>query len=293
MTTMEDGLSPRQRARRERVRARWRPPDGPEPLGAGDDPALVPGAGETLDYLAGNWRIFQRRDGHRYSTDDLLTAWYACHLAHERGLEVRRYLDLGAGIGSVAMIVAWRLPLARIVAIEAQEISLALMARSLRYNGIASRAEIRRGDLRDPALYREGAVFELVTGSPPYLAEGEGVPSRRPQCDPCRFERLGGVEGYAPAAARALAPRGLFVLVHEWAERERVHQAGSSAGLALVRIRPVEFREGRPPLIALYAFERGDPAASGRIEEPLVIRTRVGSRDEGYRAARAWMGFPP
>ena len=63
------------------------------------------GPDESLDHLAGDWRIFQLRRGHRYSTDDLLTAWYGCHLARELGLDVSRYLDLGAGIGSVAMML--------------------------------------------------------------------------------------------------------------------------------------------------------------------------------------------
>jgi hypothetical protein len=33
----------------------------------------------TLDILAGDWRIFQLRNGHRFSADDLLTAWTRAH----------------------------------------------------------------------------------------------------------------------------------------------------------------------------------------------------------------------
>lgn len=50
----------------------------------------------TFDILAGAWRIFQLRHGHRFSTDDLLTAWAAVRA----NPEARRLLDLGAGIGS-------------------------------------------------------------------------------------------------------------------------------------------------------------------------------------------------
>src|SRR6185369_5301860 len=80
--------------RRARVRAAWTPPPGPLPAGDRGDPDLRPHDGESLDALAGEWRIFQRADGHRYSTDDLLTAWYAAHHAAQRGLDVRRYVDL-------------------------------------------------------------------------------------------------------------------------------------------------------------------------------------------------------
>ena len=31
----------------------------------------------THDRLAGDWRIWQRKHGHRWSTDDLLFAWLA------------------------------------------------------------------------------------------------------------------------------------------------------------------------------------------------------------------------
>src|SRR5688572_24940449 len=48
----------------------WRRP-GPVPPGG-----LEPEENETLDYLCGWFRIFQYAKGHRYSTDDVLTAWY-------------------------------------------------------------------------------------------------------------------------------------------------------------------------------------------------------------------------
>src|SRR3954466_570043 len=61
-------------------------------------------ADETLDAISGHFRIFQLRKGHRFSTDDVLTAWYGTSWAPSAG----RILDLGSGIGSVAMIAAWR-----------------------------------------------------------------------------------------------------------------------------------------------------------------------------------------
>ena len=69
---------------------------GPTVPGSPADPALAIGEGETLDVLCGHFRIFQLRQGHRYSTDDLLTAWYGtswCPTAE-------RMPDLG--IGTVA-----------------------------------------------------------------------------------------------------------------------------------------------------------------------------------------------
>ena len=49
----------------------WTKP-GPVPPGAASPPD-VPGD-ESLDAISGHFRIFQLRKGHRFSTDDVLTA---------------------------------------------------------------------------------------------------------------------------------------------------------------------------------------------------------------------------
>ena len=77
---------------------------------------VEPEGGETLDALSGHFKIFQYRDGHRFSTDDVLTAWYGTQCCPT----ARRILDLGSGIGSVGMIAAWRSPGARVTTVEAQ-----------------------------------------------------------------------------------------------------------------------------------------------------------------------------
>jgi tRNA1Val (adenine37-N6)-methyltransferase len=281
-------------ARRARVRGRWTPPDGPLPAGDGGDSSLMPKDGESLDMLSGEWRIFQRRDGHRYSTDDLLCAWFGSACAAARGVRVRRALDLGAGIGSIAMMIAWAHREARVVGVEAQGVSADLFARSIRYNAAEERIELRRGDLRDDAIVPETRAFELVTGSPPYFDEGDGIVSEKPQRGPCRFEQRGGVEGYALTGARALADDGVMALVHTWAARDRVRASASSAQLAVVSSRPVVLREGRAPHLALYELAHlGSRAAETSPREPLVIRDARGARTPEYAAARTSIGFPP
>src|SRR5262252_611722 len=88
----------------------------------------------TLDTLAGDWRIFQLRTGHRFSADDLLTAWTAA----QANPAARQVLDLGAGIGSVGLLVLWKLPTARhLTMVEVQALSHALACRTVAYNDLA------------------------------------------------------------------------------------------------------------------------------------------------------------
>src|SRR5687767_1848574 len=123
----------------------WAKP-GPIPPGVHSQAQVA--ENETLDAISGHFRIFQLTAGHRFSTDDVLTAWYGTSWAPSAS----SVLDLGSGIGSVAMIAAWRLPGASFVTIEAQEESIRLAQKSAAYNGLGERYEIRHGDFRQGFL---------------------------------------------------------------------------------------------------------------------------------------------
>jgi tRNA1Val (adenine37-N6)-methyltransferase len=264
----------------------WRRP-GPVPPGG-----VEPEEGETLDVICGWFRIFQYAKGHRYSTDDVLTAWYGT--AHAP--RVDRAADLGSGIGSVATIAAWRLPGATFCTVEAQEISLRLARKSMRYNGLDSRVTLYHGDLRDESTLAGEAPFDLVTGSPPYWPVGTASEAAHAQAIPARLEVRGSVADYAKAAARILAPGGLFAFVFPTAQLERALDAVETAGLKLVRRRDVVFKEGEPPLITLFAATRATDIPKTYetfVEPPLTIRTRDGGVDPEYSAVRLSFGFPP
>ena len=262
------------------------------PPGALTTPEVPPD--ETLDAISGHFRIFQLRDGHRFSTDDVLTAWYGTSWAPTAS----RVLDLGSGIGSVGMIAAWRLPGARVVTIEAQEDSVRLARKSARYNGLESRYEIRRADFRDAAALDPNETFELVLGSPPYFPLGTGVESEHPQKVACRFEVRGDIADYSRIAARHLAPGGVFACVFLEDQRDRLETAARASDTIIVRRRPVVFRAGEAPLVGLFLMMRAADLpvqARGRtwVEPPLIIRGADGSVHPEYAAIKLSIGFPP
>jgi tRNA1(Val) A37 N6-methylase TrmN6 len=251
---------------------------------------------ETLDAISGHFRLFQLREGHRFSTDDILTAWYGtswCPTA-------RAALDLGSGIGTVGMICAWRLPGARFVTVEAQAESVALARKSAAYNGLTDRYEIRAGDFREPGVLRADETFDLITGSPPYFPPEAGVKSEHPQRLACRFELRGTVADYCTTAAKHLAAGGFFACVFPFEPNQlmRVQAGARAAGLVIVRQRPVVFREGEPPLVALFGMMRATDLPEwfrGQTweEPPLLIRTRAGEIHPEYSAVKLAIGFPP
>ena len=269
----------------------WAKP-GPVPPGA-SQPADVPD-GESLDAISGHFRIFQLEAGHRFSTDDVLTAWYGTSWAPAAA----RVLDLGSGIGSVGMIAAWRLRGASFVTIEAQEESVRLAQKSAAYNGLDERYEIRHGDFREGFLLGAEERFDLVLGSPPYFPPGTGIEGDHPQKIACRFELRGDIRDYCAVAAAHLMPGGLFACVFPEEQRTRVESAARDAELVIVRRRPVVFKQGEPPLVTLFAMVRaGDLPARVRahpwVEPPLVIRAADGSVHPEYAAVKLSVGFPP
>jgi tRNA1(Val) A37 N6-methylase TrmN6 len=285
----------------ERYRGWTRP--GPIPPGGIDVEE-----GETLDFLCGHFRIFQYERGHRYSSDDVLCAFYGTSWAPR----VERACDIGSGIGSVALSVAWRLPAARMVTVEAQDISVRLAKKSVRYNGVEDRFTVLHGDLRDPstidAALAAGGPFDLVTGSPPYWPVGTAIPAAHPQAVPARLEVRGDVFDYARTAKKLLAPGGVFCVVHQGSQDARVRRAIDEAGLVLLRKRDVLFKEGVPieeSGIALYlagrredlpsTFPSGGAAVAGKpvVEPPLCIRTSAGATHPEYATVRLSFGFPP
>ncbi|MGZ8867660.1 MAG: tRNA1(Val) (adenine(37)-N6)-methyltransferase [Thermoanaerobaculia bacterium] len=261
----------------------WRRPGPIAPGGVDVEP------GESLDFIAGNFRIFQYEKGHRYSTDDVVTAWYGTICAPR----VDRAADLGSGISSVAIIAAWRLPGAQFETVEAQEISFRLAQKSIRYNGLTSRFTQHHGDLRH---FAPSTPFDLVLGSPPYFPPGTASAAAHAQAIPARIEVRGTVADYAETAARILAPGGIFVFVFPALQAGRALAAVSGAGLTLVRRRDVVFKEGEPPLITLFAASRSadiPPTYEAWIEPPLIIRMKDGSISPEYSAVRLSIGFPP
>lgn len=269
----------------------------------------------TDDALTDRVRVYQRKSGHRYSVDDVATAWVALRAAPA----ARSCLDLGCGLGSVLLMVADRLPSIRAVGVEAQAGSFALAERNVERNRLGRRVSVQFGDLRDPALldrilqaevaFGREAGFDLVTGTPPYKPLGTASVSPDPQRAHARIELRGGVEAYLAAAARVLAPGGLFVMCAQDEQAERVTSGACACQLTSiyrVDVIPYEGRKGR--LFSVHVLMRsadaaGSGAVVGRLEasalegtshggcEQLLLRDEDGARTVAARALRAYFGL--
>jgi len=244
----------------------------------------------TIDGLTRDFKIAQRKRGHRHSTDDLLTGWYAA----EKVPDATRLLDLGSGIGSVGLLVLWRArarsPDAALTAVEAQEVSFALLQRNVAMNDLGACVRTIHGDLREVRF--PGETFDLVTGSPPYFDKDAGIVPQDSQKAHARFELRGDVRDYCAAARAAMAPGARFVFCFPTAQRARAERACEEARLPIVTARDVVPRRGVAPLFSLFACRRAEDDGPARIEEPTYfVRDEHGTQTAEHAAARASFGM--
>lgn len=248
----------------------------------------------SLDRLAGVWQIHQLVSGHRFSADDMLTAWMGQRVAPRAS----RLLDLGAGIGSVGLMALWALqnrdpeaPRA-LTMLEAQEVSHRLAVATIAHNNLQDRASALLGDMR--SFDHGGGVFDLVTGSPPYFPVGTGKISPHPQKAACRMELRGTIADYALAARPVLAPDGWFVACFP-ARDPRGEAAFAPAGLHVRASCDVTFRAGGEAPVVLRLFAAQTTPGPRALWSGITIRAKDGQWTPEYLELRAEMGsaMPP
>ncbi len=238
--------------------------------------------------LTADFRLIQRYQGHRYSVDDMLVA----QVAGTRAGLPNRVLDLGCGLGSVLLMLAWRFPHAQLFGLEAQPEHVALARRNVLLNGCESRATVLAGDLRDlPLGLQEHGPFDLVTATPPYFDPRAATVCSDPQRAHAQWELRGGIEDYALAASGVLSADGCFVTCSAATPKQRTPSALARAGLYPIWHREVLPRVDKPPFLSLWIATRR-PVADAVLAPPLALRRLDGTRTAEHIEIREWFGIP-
>ena len=246
----------------------------------------------TDDALTGHFRVWQRKRGHRFSVDDVLTAWQACE-AVELGTDQDEiddllHIDLGCGIGSVLLMVHDRLRW-RGVGIEAQAVSHALAKRNVERNALSERLSLLAGDFRETQLDERA---HLITGTPPYFPPGTAIPSPDSQRAHARIEYRGGVEAYLQTAAKFLLPKGNVVVCGDARRPERVTAEAEKLGLQIVSQTDAYPRAGRPSLFSVWTLRLGPWWTKWPVVH-WTARDEGGARTQQAHELREYFGLEP
>ena len=159
-----------------------------------------------------------------------------------------RILDLGTGGGAIALALASRFPLSRVMAVDSSPEALSLAAENAEATGLSGRVTFAESDWF--ACLPAGETFDLIVANPPYLSRDE-TSATAPE-----------VQGHEPAGALTSADGG-------FADLGRI-AAGSAGFLAAGGLLALETGTGHharlATLLAGAGFARSEslPDMAGR-----------------------------
>ena len=214
----------------------------------------------SLDaFLGGRVQLRQLRAGHRAGLDAAL-------LAAAAGDPVERFVDVGAGVGAVALSLLARWPEAQADLVEIDAAAAALARENLETNGVADRGRVAEADLLSPPSRRaaglgdEGA--DLVVSNPPFYATGSVRASPvKAKAGAHVFSAQEGdpLAAWIRACLALLKPDGRFVMIHR-ADALGALLQGIGARLGDIAVRPVHPRAEAEAIRVLVSGVKGSKA---------------------------------
>lgn len=220
-----------------------------------DDSAL-----SCNDFLGGQLRLWQPKDGYRAGVDPVLLA------ASVPARSGQRILELGCGAGQVLLCLGARVPGVDLTGVELQS-SYAQLARR---NGTENKIAIKvvEGDLVGLPDDLRQRQFDHVLANPPYYARGAHSSS----ANLGRATALGEqtpLAQWIEVAARRLAPQGFLHMIQRVDRLPEMLMACDSR-LGSIEVLPLAARVGRAPeLLILRARKSG--RAAFRLHAPLIL----------------------
>ena len=151
--------------------------------------------------------VLQDRAAYCFSSDSALLANFALPLTGT-------VCELCAGSGVIALLLAAKTSVKRIVCVEAQEALAYRSMRSVVRNNLQDTIAVWWGKVQDciPAL-GDGSMDAVVT-NPPYFRVGEGEMSDNPAIAMCRHETQLTLDQLLQVSARLLKYGGNFYIVY-------------------------------------------------------------------------------
>ncbi len=187
-----------------------------------------------------------------------------------------RILDLGAGCGTLGLLLCSRDPGCRVTGIELEETAHTAALQNICRNALQARMESICADLRTLPEKMAPGSFSCCVSNPPYFSGGPAsrtAPLARRE-DACTPEDL------LRSAAWALKYGGDLFLVHKPERMAELIAAASRHGLEAKRLRLLRHKEGSSISLILLQFRKG--GKPGLIWEELALYRPDGNPTQAY-----------
>jgi tRNA1Val (adenine37-N6)-methyltransferase len=225
---------------------------------------------ETLDpILGGRLALIQPKTGYRFAIDAVLLGNFA------RPRRRDRVLDLGAGCGVVAAIIAASGRPREVVAVELQPTLAAMASRNAAFNQLgnlhAFEADLRSRSCAGLAL----GSFDLIVANPPYRAPGSGRESPNASRRLARGAGGANLRDFADAAARYVTFGGRVAIVFAAPRAAELFAELQSKSLEPKRCRFVHPYTAAPATLIMVEARKGG-GVEVSIEPPLIVWESTG-----------------
>ena len=164
---------------------------------------------ERLDNLYRNgYQIIQDPERFCFGIDAVLLSSFA---KAKTGDQV---LDLGTGTGIIPILMEAKTNASHFTALEIQEESADMAARSVAFNHLEEKIEIVTGDIKDASKLFGASSFDVITTNPPYMIGNHGQQASSEAKAIARHEVLCDLDDILRESALLLKQGGHFFMVH-------------------------------------------------------------------------------
>lgn len=228
---------------------------------AADEPAS-PGSLETTEdvFLGDRLVIRQPANGYRAGIDAVLLAASVAKGAAKEA----RVLDVGAGVGTVGLCIAARLPQVSVVLYERAAELVHLAGHNITANGLSARVTAVAGDVAISAhdlagLGLAAESFDHCVANPPFHDTAAGTPAGNVLKAGSHAMESGSLEHWVRFMARMTKPGGSAAMIHKAEALARV-LAAFQRRFGAIGVLPISARAGEPAIRVLVEGVKGSRA---------------------------------
>lgn len=227
-------------------------------------------SGERLDDLQTNgYYIIQDPQRFCFGIDAVLLSSFAKVKKHEKAL------DLGTGTGIIPILLEAKNEGSCYHALEIQEESADMARRSVQYNHLEDRIEIKTGDIKEAAKLYGVASFEVITTNPPYMIGEHGPKNDNEAKYIARHEVLCTLDDIMRESAKLLKDKGRFYMVHRPFRLPEIIRTMSQYHIEPKRMRLVHpYVDKEPNMVLIEGLKNGKPRM--QVEPPLIVYEKNG-----------------
>ena len=190
--------------------------------------------------------------------------------------------DLGAGVGTLGLLLCARHPDCRVDGVELQSPAVMAAQDAIRENGMEGRVSVVQGDLRQIADFSPAGRYDAVVANPPYFPAGNGAAAASESLALARTELGCTLADVCRAAAWLLHWGGRCFLVHRPERLCDLVTELRGNRLEPKRLRLVRHRSDAPPCLVLLESRLGGNSGL-TIGPDLLLRDADGQESEEYR----------